>query len=157
MTDSTLTIRIESDLKEELSNSPDGMAHTLRSLGTLYLERPLGFREGDLTSVCLTELEEEVAELEKKLWRPNGTLSETDWQKTLQHFNTAKALTHPLMERGRSLNRTRGILLVGRLQLMLNDWELRQETIMIRNEMARQRAQQQKQQSLPPMLPRLDN
>ena len=155
LTDSTLTIRIESELKEELSKSPDGMAQTLRSLGSLYLERPLGFREGDLTSVCLNELEVDVAELEEKLWRPNGFLSDADWQKTVQHFHTAKALTHPLMDRGRSLSRLRGILLGGRLQLMLNDWELRLETITIRNEMARQRAQQQmgNRSPLPPLPP----
>ena len=147
--DSTLTIRIDSKLKQLLSQSPNGMAHILRSLGALYVGEPLASQEGDLTGICLTELEEEVAKLEAKLWQPNSTLSDSEWQKALQYFNTAKGLTHPLMERGQSLNKIRGVLLVGRLQLMLNDWEIRQETIMIRNQIARS----QQQNALPPLPP----
>ena len=115
--DTTLTIRIDSHLKEELARVSGGsVAQVLRALSQRFLGWPLGHHRGDeIAGGVMADLEEEVGRLEARLWAPGGSLSDEDWVRVGHHINTARAITVPLMTKGPSINQFRGINLVGRL------------------------------------------
>lgn len=149
--DTTLTIRIDTHLKENLTTVSGGrVAQLLRALGQCFLGWPLGHLRGEeIVDGLMAELEEEVSGLESRLWVPGGCLTDEEWVKVGHHLNTAKAITTPFMGKGPSLNQFRGINLVGRLQIMLHDKEVRDETIYLRKVMTQN---QQRQSSASPSL-----
>jgi hypothetical protein len=150
--DTTLTIRIDAHLKESLATVSGGrVAQVLRALGQRFLGWPLGHRGEDIMGGVMADLEEEVSRFEARLWVPGGCLTDEEWVRVAHHLNTAKAVTTPLMEKGPSINQFRGINLVGRLQLMLHDKGVRDETIYLRRLMAQNQHQQQSRNALPPL------
>lgn len=129
MTDTSFTMRIDSELKDNLtqaalqdSSSDGSLSKLLRVLGRIFLGQAAD--GDDISGQCFKELEERVLPLETKLWA-DGDLSPKEWHEVKDHLRQAQGLTHPLMGMPPSINRQLGLLIVGRLQVMWYEYETR--------------------------------
>lgn len=114
-----------------------GLSLLFRRLGHLYLRKPLpaqrwrddlGIPEPepqneDIAETCLDDIEAELRPLEDKVWGAQGKLSSKELKRVQSLSRDAEALTEPKMEGPTNFDQHRGLVLVGRLRLLLRRHE----------------------------------
>jgi hypothetical protein len=117
------------EAEEKVTGRVGGVSMIFRRLGALYLREELPApnwrakeeepQDEDLSLMSMDGIEAELVELEAKLWGSDDDLTPQEWKRVNRLKEQMESLTHPLMRDPISMNQHRGIVLLGRLQVML--------------------------------------
>lgn len=117
------------EAEEKVHGRTGGVSLLFRRLGALYLREPLPAQnwrsknpepqDEDLSLRSMDDIEAELVEMERQVWTDWEPLDSKQKNRAKRLLQTAESLTHPLMTDEPSMNSHRGIVLIGRLRLLV--------------------------------------